>query len=189
MILAINKFRIAIFFVLLSMASLQTNAAQIQLHMWGTSIHLGGIPTQNRPLRISNDDTVIYNPGVGILVDFREHAKTWKWYGFSPIIMTNFLYDCDLRPLFTIGPGVRWRYILADRFSIDLNMLLNLANGEEWHSGNRKWAFLPTPFLGFNYHFDFGSAIGALMTYVPPNSGMSATSNSGMLFLGLNWTF
>ncbi len=158
-----------------------------EFDLTGLSYHIGANrshPANSSARRaLDKNGAFVFNPGIGIGFDFRPHSRSERWYGFSPMLRFIYMQDCQDDPLFLIGPGIRYRKMIADDWSFDANLLLTLGIGKG--GGFYQFNFMPVPQVGFNYHFEKIPTIGAVFTIAPKNDTFTATSAFWILFTSL----
>ncbi|MEL6413178.1 MAG: hypothetical protein AAFQ08_03575, partial [Bacteroidota bacterium] len=105
--------------------------------------------------------------------------------------ITKLIYfrDCDDRGFFMGGGGIRYRWMLGQRFSTDLNGLAMLSAGQEWASSKYKLSILPLFLLGGSYHFANEITVGANFTLAPRNKSFDATGGFWIIFTTLQLSF
>lgn len=164
--------------------------ADINMDITGLSYHIGANSKKpgftKAPRGLDKNGAFAFNPGLGLGWDFRPNHKK---NGFSAITKVIYFHDCDDRGFFMLGGGARYRYFFTDQFSGDINALITLAAGQQWHTSTYKYSILPLTLLGINYHFPNGMAVGTNFTIAPKNTSFDATGEFWILFTTLQVSF
>jgi hypothetical protein len=95
---------------------------------FGLSAHLGTSYTK-APRRLDSDGVYVFNPGLGIAWDFRDHVSQ---RGFAPTVGVGWWQDCADRAVFAIGAGVRYTHVLPSGWTFGGSLAITLINGEVW---------------------------------------------------------
>ncbi|NQY43108.1 MAG: hypothetical protein HRT87_07195 [Legionellales bacterium] len=171
-------------------------ASVLDLDLTGISYHIGAnssyIAYKEAPRKLDPYGTFVFNPGIGIGVDFRENTRDSYWHGFSPVLKALYLRDCDDRAMYFLNIGTRYRYMWNRNFSFDLNLALSFINAEKWLTNERKNAVNPYASFGFNYHLEKKDVtLGTVMSIVPKNkkSGRPGTNSFNIFFVSLYFGF
>ncbi len=183
--------RLCLAFILLLTYSF-VQAAQLDIDLTGLSYHVGASSSfkayEEAPRKLDPYGVFVFNPGIGIGIDFRKNSRDPFWYGFSPVIKGIYLRDCDNRAMYFLNLGTRYRYMLNNNFSLDLNLAMSFINAEKWLTNERKNAVNPYASFGWNYHFDQKDAsLGMVTSFVPKNkkSGRPGTNSFNIIFINI----
>lgn len=168
------------------------NAIEWDLDVYGVSYHLNPSEANKhapRDLRIGERGQTVFNPGIGIGIDFRNNPSS---NGFSFQTKVGWLQDCDAKDLYYGGAGVRWRHIFGKRIAFDVNALAIAGYGQDWDTKEYNWTLLPYVDVGIGYVFNVAGRDRVAMlklAYLPSNSNISATSGTDLLFISLTFGF
>jgi hypothetical protein len=173
------------------------------------SYHINNNATyKDAPNKIDSNAVFVLNPGLLIGLDTRKDTKT---EGLSFIAKGGFLQDCANKTVFALGGGGRYRHLISDKLSLDINGYLMGANavtdfsqkqtlctsnpftGQTCQtvggSDKREFVVLPLINFGLNYHLKSGKTVGTTVSYIPKNTAIAATSGSDLLFFTVNFGF
>ncbi len=183
-----RKWLVIIFLALTT--SFSSRAGEIDVDVAGLSYHIGAgscCPAYtDAPRRLDWYGAFVFNPGVGVGYDFR--AKSTEG-GFSGATKLVYFRDCDDRGFFMGGGGVRYRWMLGECFSTDINGLAMLSAGQQWKTSRYNCSLIPLILLGSNYHFANDITLGANFTVAPRNRSFDATGGFWILFTTLQLSF
>lgn len=176
------------------LCAIKAFSMQIDIDVTGLSYHIGANadnPAYSKaPRGLDNNGAFVFNPGVGIGIDFRKHSRDNCWHGFSPIIKGIYLRDCDDRSWAMFLAGTRYRYLAKDYLSFDFNLGISIVNSEEWSTNARMFNVNPYYSLGANYHFDNNATVGITGSLIPKNENAGdSISGFNILFLSLYCSF
>lgn len=173
-----------------------STALQLDIDITGISYHIRcnkSLQAHTKaPRKLDPYGAFVFNPGIGLGIDFRKHSRDPYWKGFSPVIKTVYVRDCDNRAMYFLNVGTRYRDMLTNSFSLDLNLAMCLVNAEKWRTNERKFAINPYASFGINYHFESNNAnIGTVMSFIPKNkrSGSPDTNSFNILFVNFYVAF
>ena len=178
--------------ILVSGGVLQSKAVEWDVDVYGVSYHLIGSeanPNAPRDMGIGDPGQTVFNPGIGIGIDFRDDVNE---NGFSFQGKAGYLRDCADEPLYYGGAGVRYRHVFKTNISFDVDALLIAGYGQDWETGEYSTAILPYVTFGIGYVFNAfgGDKIAKLnIAYVPADDTISATSGTDLLFFSLTFGF
>ena len=170
--------------------SLDITLGHVDVDLTGLSYHIGGSSTNpahtGAPRKLDDNGVFVFNPGIGIGYDFRNH---WHWKSLSPIVKGIYFKDCDNRGFFILGGGCRYRYFFSERISADINAMVSIAWGQQWDKSEYATSILPLILIGPNYHFKNEIILGANFTLAPRNTSFDATGSFWILFTTLQVSF
>ncbi len=199
-----------LYIVLACLVSLfEANALVKEVEIPLMSYHINNNQTyKNAPNKIDNNAVFVLNPGVLLGLDSRASTKT---EGLSFLAKGGFLQDCANKTAFAFGAGGRYRHLILNKLSFDINGYLMGANAVKNFSqkqtvcttdvfGNQKcqtiggsnkrdFVVLPLVNFGLNYHLKSGKTLGATISYIPKNTAIAATSGTALLFFTVNLGF
>ena len=131
------------------------------------------------PNRLDKNGAFVYNPGVGFSLDFRDKTTT---PGLSAAVIALNFYDCDMRPVYAAGGGLKYRYFLTKNFSFDGDAYLAVFNAQKWSTGKSRSSAMLFPSIGLSYHINNHFLVGLRSTFSPKNVNHSATRKFDILF-------
>jgi len=192
-----------------SLPFLEANALVKEVELPLMSYHINNNATyKDAPNKIDSNAVFVLNPGLLLGFDTRKDTKT---DGLSFITKGGFLQDCANKTVFVLGGGGRYRHLISDKFSFDINGYLMGANavtnfsqkqtlctsnpftGQTCQtvggSDKREFVVLPLINFGLNYHLKSGKTVGTTVSYIPKNTAIAATSGSDLLFFTVNFGF
>ena len=176
-------------------STLPAKAVEWDVDFYGISYHLNPDEANKnapRDLHIGEKGQTIFNPGIGLGVDFRNGVRDNGWYGFSIQAKAGYLRDCNDEPLYYGGAGIRYRHIFKDRVAFDIDLLGLGIYAKDWETGDFETTFTPYASIGIGYVFNaFGGdkILKLNVAYVPDNDTISATSGTDLLFFSATLGF
>ncbi len=156
-----------------------------ELDFTGLSVHLGS-GYAGAPRGLDKNGTLVFNPGIGGAIDFRDSVSA---SGFSPTVRLGMFQDCDDRTVFYGGIGARYSYTIDDHYLVGGGLSLFLANGEDWSTAERHFVLIPYPNLEFGVLFNDRTAARMSVAWAPGGSSISALSDSSLLFITFSVSF
>lgn len=185
MIISMKKIAYLFIFCTMLFFSQSVKAQHLEIDLYGLSYHLIGYGYEDAPRKLNDNGAWVFNPGVGITYDFRD---TYTTNGFSGIGITGYFQDCDDRPYYFYGGGTRYRQSLSNDLIFDFNAALIFSTAQDWETSTFNTVFMPLANIGMSRPF-FNRWWTLRMTYVPENTGISATTGTDILFMNLSVSF
>jgi hypothetical protein len=185
--------RLLVSLLVLGAVTTSANAEEIDIVLNGLSYHLDDTQGYvDSPTKLDDKAQWVLNAGLGITYDFRDSVDT---NGLSVFTEASWFQDCSNTAFVYVGVGARYRHYITDRFMIEGNFAVAVANGAVYDdytglvTDERDTTLLPVANIGFGYKVTDKYLLKTNFTYVPENDDIGGTSGTNIIFMQISLGF